>query len=116
MRTSLLVAIAGLTLVAAAGDTQKIVFARVFPQPEQIGLFMAAADGSHERALGDPAGTDYDAAFAPDGSSIIFTSERNGSADLYTSSSMAAAWSDSPTARRTTTRPRSRRMESKSPS
>jgi Tol biopolymer transport system component len=83
MRTSLLVAIAGLTLVAAAGEPQKIVFARVFPQPEQLGLFMAAADGSHERALGDPAGTDYDAAFAPDGSSIVFTSERNGSADLY---------------------------------
>ena len=26
---------------------------------------------------------DYDAAWAPDGASIVFTSERNGSADLY---------------------------------
>ena len=83
MRTSLLVAIASVTLVAAAGEPQKIVFTRVFPQPSQIGLFIAAADGSNERALLDPADMDYDPAFAPDGASIVFTSERNGSADLY---------------------------------
>ena len=56
---------------------------RVFPQPGQIGLFMAAADGSNERPLVTPADIDYDAAWAPDGASIVFTSERNGSADLY---------------------------------
>ena len=49
MRTGLLIAIAGLSLAAAAPDPQKIVFARVFPQPGQIGLFIAAADGSNER-------------------------------------------------------------------
>ena len=56
---------------------------RVFPQPGQIGLFMAAADGSDERPLVDARDTDYDAAWAPDGASIVFTSERDGSADLY---------------------------------
>ncbi len=83
MRTSLLVAIASVTLVAAAAEPQKIVFTRVFPQPEQIGLFTADADGSHERALGAPAEMNYDAAFAPDGASVVFTSERSGSPDLY---------------------------------
>jgi Tol biopolymer transport system component len=62
---------------------QKLVFARVFPQPGQIGLFIASADGTNERRLVEPADTDYDATWSPDGTSIVFTSERNGSADLY---------------------------------
>src|SRR5215213_7868877 len=62
---------------------QQIVFARVFPQPEQIGLFVAAADGTKAHPLVTPADADYDAAWSPDGGSIVFTSERNGSADLY---------------------------------
>ena len=61
----------------------QIVMTRVFPQPGQIGLFIAAADGSNERPLVSPADLDYDATWAPDGASIVFTSERNGSADLY---------------------------------
>jgi hypothetical protein len=82
MRASLLVALAGLAL-AQAPQPQKVVFSRVFPQPGQIGLFIAAADGSNEHPLVAPADVDYDAAWAPDGASIVFTSERNGSADLY---------------------------------
>src|SRR5713226_4367403 len=82
MRASLLVALAGLAL-AQASQPQKVVFSRVFPQPGQIGLFIAAADGSNEHPLVTPADIDYDAAWAPDGASIVFTSERNGSADLY---------------------------------
>ena len=76
-----LLAFAGLAL-AQAPQPQKIVITRVFPQPGQIGLFIAAADGSND-APGHPADIDYDAAWAPDGASIVFTSERNGSADLY---------------------------------
>jgi TolB protein len=82
MRAGLLVVLAGAVL-AQTPQPQKIVFARVFPQPGQIGLFLAAADGSNERPLVTPADMDYDAAWAPDGASIVFTSERNGSADLY---------------------------------
>ena len=59
------------------------MFARVFPQPGQIGLFIAAADGSDEHPLVASPDADYDGAWAPDGTSIVFTSERNGSADLY---------------------------------
>src|SRR4029453_12577648 len=62
---------------------QKVVITRVFPQPGQIGLFIAAADGGSERPLVTPADVDYDAAWSADGESIVFTSERNGSADLY---------------------------------
>lgn len=82
MRASLLLAFAGLAL-AQGPEPQKIVIARVFPQPGQIGLFMAAADGSDEHPLVSPADLDYDATWSPDAASIVFTSERNGSADLY---------------------------------
>jgi Tol biopolymer transport system component len=85
MRTYLVavgVAVAAV-LGAAAPGPEKIVFARVFPQPGQIGLFIAAADGSDERPLLASPDIDYDAAWSPDGASIVFTSERGGSADLY---------------------------------
>jgi TolB protein len=75
-------AAAGALRVAAANPEQ-IVFARVFPQPGQIGLFIAAPDGSGERPLLASPDVDYNAAWSADGSSIVFTSERNGSADLY---------------------------------
>src|SRR5258705_8862344 len=83
MRAFLLAAAAFGTLAAGAPGPQQIVFARVFPQPGQIGLFIAAADGSGERPLLASRDIDYDAAWSPDGTSIVFTSERNGSADLY---------------------------------
>jgi TolB protein len=81
-------AIVGLTLVtvlaAQPPAPPKIALARVFPQPgQQLGLFVAAADGSGEHPLLGTPDTDYDAVWAPDGGSIIFTSERDGSADLY---------------------------------
>jgi Tol biopolymer transport system component len=82
VRTSLLVAFAALAL-AQGPPTNQVVLTRVFPQPGQIGLFVAAADGSNEQPLVAPADMDYDAAWSPDGASIVFTSERNGSADLY---------------------------------
>ncbi len=75
---------AALVAVAAgAADPQKIVLARVFPNAGQIGLFLAAADGSEERPLLATRDIDYDAVWAPDGASIVFTSDREGSADLF---------------------------------
>lgn len=71
---------------AFAADTavqKRLAAVRVFGNPGQAGLFVADADGSNERPLLGTAATDYDAAWAPDGSSIVFTSERDGSADLY---------------------------------
>jgi TolB protein len=84
MRTILFVALAALLGVSVAGaPPQQVVFARVSPNPGGLGLFIAAADGSGERALLSAPDLDYDPAFAPDGQTIVFTSERGGSADLF---------------------------------
>jgi Tol biopolymer transport system component len=73
-----------LAAVSAAPNTaQKIVFARVFPNAGQVGLFIAHADGSDEHPLLSGSNIDYDPVWSPDGSSIVFTSDREGSADLF---------------------------------
>jgi TolB protein len=61
----------------------QIAFTRVFPNAGQIGLFIAAADGSGERPLFDTPGFDYDATWSPDGATIAYTSDREGSPDLF---------------------------------
>jgi TolB protein len=71
---------------AAAIQTQprrEVVFARVFPNVGQLKLFIAAADGTGERPLLQSQSFDYNAAWSPDGRWIVFTSERDGSADLF---------------------------------
>ena len=85
MRSILLaiVATAALTFAVRAAAPQKIVFARVFPNDGQIGLFIAARDGSGERPLLGTHDMDYDPVWSPDGQSIVFTSDREGSADLF---------------------------------
>lgn len=81
---SLLIAIAAAAIaLAQPTEPRRILFARVNPQPGQLALFVAAADGSDERPLLNSPDTDYDPVWAPDGSSIVFTSDRNGSADLF---------------------------------
>ena len=83
MRTCLLVVVASVTLFATARAPQHIVFTRVFPNAGQLGLFIAAADGSDEHPLLATRDIDYDAVWSPDGGSIVFTSDRDGSADLF---------------------------------
>jgi Tol biopolymer transport system component len=77
MRLILLLGLA--SLVCAAPN--RIVFSRI--GPDALTLFIANADGSGERPLLKSEALDYDPAWSPDGSWIVFTSERDGSADLY---------------------------------
>lgn len=72
-----------LAVVLHAADPQKIVFTRVFPNEGQIGMFIAARDGSDERPLLTTLDMDYDPVWSPDGQWIVFTSDREGSADLF---------------------------------
>src|SRR5580658_10985326 len=83
MRPLIIALAASCLLPAETPPTPHITFARVSPQPGQLSLFIAAADGSDERPLLALADTDYDAVWSPDGASIVFTSERNGSADIF---------------------------------
>jgi Tol biopolymer transport system component len=83
MRRPLVVSAVFASVAATAVTPQRVVFGRVFPNTAQLGLFVAAADGSGEHALLADPSTDYDPVWSPDGKSIVFTSDRDGSADLY---------------------------------
>src|SRR6187431_385365 len=73
----LFLAAAGLSLA----QPETIVFTRL--GPSQTRLFVSNADGTGERPLLDADSRDYNPAWSRDGQWIVFTSERNGSADLY---------------------------------
>jgi TolB protein len=79
LAASALIAVLG----AEAAPPHQIAFTRVFPNAGQIGLFIAASDGSGERQLFDAAGFDYDATWSPADSWIVYTSDREGSPDLF---------------------------------
>jgi len=50
--------------------------------PSQSSLFVSNADGNGEQKVTEGS-LDYDPVWSPDGQWIVFTSERDGSADLY---------------------------------
>src|SRR6476659_5097723 len=83
MRSLLVTVAISAILVAEPPAVRKIAAVRVFGNPGQVGLFVAGSDGSDEHPLLPGSETDYDPVWAPDGGSIVFTSERDGSAELY---------------------------------
>jgi TolB protein len=81
---SVLIALTALALLSAQMPAQRrMAYARAGVQPGQPRLFIAAANGSDERPLLAVSDTDYNPAWAPDGKSLVFTSDRYGSADLF---------------------------------
>lgn len=71
-----------LSLASIAADAKgTLLVNRIAPSVSE--LFIANADGSGERRLLRDSKLEYDASFSADGQWIAFTSERNGSADLY---------------------------------
>jgi TolB protein len=77
----LVVALAAVVALSAPPD--HILITRVFPMPGQLELAIANADGSGERTLLTDRDLAYDPAWSADGQWLAFTSERNGSADIY---------------------------------
>ena len=71
--------------ITAQAPAQRILFSRAGPgEPGEIGIFVANLDGTAEYPLTASSGSlDYNPAWFPDGQSIVFTSERDGSAELY---------------------------------
>src|SRR5215218_4561986 len=51
--------------------------------PLNAAIYVADADGSHERLLVGGSTLDMNPSFSPDGRSVLFTSRRHGSADIY---------------------------------
>jgi hypothetical protein len=72
------VALTAVSLLWAAQPLRKISFARTGVGPGTMQLFISASDGSDEHPLLAAPHDDYDAVWAPDGKSIVFTSDRNG--------------------------------------
>jgi Tol biopolymer transport system component len=71
-----------LASLAFGAEPNRIVVDRFVPN--EIGIYIAKADGTDEKPLLQQAGgLDYNATYSADGNWIAFTSERNGSADLY---------------------------------
>jgi TolB protein len=77
----------GLSVVAllaraqSADDPYTVAYASFGPL--NTAIFIADADGSHERMLSSPSVGDSNPSMSRDGQWILFTSRRNGSADIY---------------------------------
>ena len=90
MRFSTVAPIAGIVVgtcfvtITAQVQINRILISRAGPgEPGEIGIFVADVDGMAEHPLAASASLDYNPAWFPDGLSIAFTSERDGSAELY---------------------------------
>ena len=86
MRTFLVVGFtaivsAGIHAQSERGERYTVAYASF--GPVATALYVADADGSNERRLLEGSVLDMNPSFAPDGRSVLFTSRRNGSADIY---------------------------------
>jgi Tol biopolymer transport system component len=77
----LLFVVLPLALTQPASTKNTLLTNRIGPSGGE--LFIANGDGSAERKLKSGGKMDYDAMFSADGKWIVFTSERNGPANIY---------------------------------
>jgi Tol biopolymer transport system component len=77
------IALSALVIISSTNAFEKprLLIQRIGPSASTIHI--ANADGSGEHTLLDMSALDYNASLSPDGQWIAFTSEREGSADLY---------------------------------
>jgi WD40 repeat protein len=77
-----LLCVVGLVFLAALCEAaDRVVLARLGPAGAT--LYVANADGTGEHAITQPGSVNYNPAWSPKGDWIAFTSERDGSADLF---------------------------------
>lgn len=98
-------AMANLLLPLNAEPKYTIAYSRFAPLNSDI--FVADADGRNPKPFLASPGQDFNASFSKDGKWILFTSDRQGSADIYRAHRMAQGWNGSPTIPRSMTRLRS---------
>jgi len=77
----LLCAVGLLVASISCRAAESIAFLRLAPTGAR--LYVAASDGSAEHALTQPGSLNYNPSWSPKGDWIAFTSEREGSADLF---------------------------------
>lgn len=75
------VALALTLAVLSCHGAEKILFSRLGPTESVV--YVSNADGSSERLLTSKGNLDYNPSWSPTGDWIAFTSEREGSADLF---------------------------------
>ena len=86
MRTVSLVGLSvvlGVVVVAQPSPESPYTVAYASFGPLNSAIYVADADGSRERMVIGGSMLDMNPSFSPDGRSILFTSRRNGSADIY---------------------------------
>src|SRR5215831_558974 len=85
MRIAAAVALVSLVVHAVVVQSTKNPYTVAYASfgPLNSAIYVADADGSHERILVGGSALDMNPSFAPDGQSVVFTSRRNGSADIY---------------------------------
>lgn len=65
------------------GSLKHDIWYSVDASPTKSQLFVASGDGTAEKPILPLTGLDYSPSLSTDGSWVVFTSERNGSADIY---------------------------------
>ena len=86
MRTTCHRLSSAVVLLCVAGGALVVAKDRIFVDqwsPTRSELYIADADGTNARKLVPGTHIDYNASFSYDGQWVVFTSERNGSADIY---------------------------------